>query len=189
LPVLPAGRRPTEDELIEYFLFGREPDWDGDGDVGGTKSCLDHSQAENAIDTRRILSYFIRRFVQAIPGIESEMIAAAYSRAALMNALMGPTSPLALAKQAFASLGQPPGRNEPQKTATAVGFQLVEICAALERSKARVPDQALRQYFDPVLEECRALLNDVLQKAPALMSGAFQEYWRRILGVARDSVT
>jgi hypothetical protein len=179
--VLPAGRRPTEDELIEYFLFGREPDWDGDGSGGGTKGDPDASQAEKAVDTRRILSYFIRRFVQAIPGIETEMLAAAYSRAALLTALKGPTSPLALAKQAFASLGQPPGRNEPLKTATAVGFQLVEICAALERSKAHVSDKELRQYFDPVLEECRALVNDVVKKAPALKSGAFKDYRRRIL--------
>jgi hypothetical protein len=188
LPVLPAGRRPTENELIEYFLFGREPDWDGDGGGGGPQGDPDPPQSEKAVDTRRILSYFIRRFVQALPGIETEMIAAAYSRAALLNALKGPTSPLALAKQAFASLGQPRGRHEPLKTATAVGFQLVEICAALKRSKAQVSDKELRQYFDPVLEECRGFLNEVVKEVPALKCGAFQEYRRRILGEAHASL-
>ena len=101
----------------------------------------------------------IRRFVQAIPGIEADVAAAAYSRAALLNALKGPTSPLELAKQAFASLRQPPKRGEPTKTPTAVGFQLVEICAALERSKARVIDKELKQCFEPVLQEARQLLN------------------------------
>jgi len=184
LPILPAGRRPTEDELIEYFLFGREPDWEGNGGGEGSKEDSDPSQVERSVDTHRILSYFIRRFVQAIPGIEAEMRAAAYSRVALLTALKGPTSPLALAKQAFASLGQPPGRNEPQKTATAVGFQLVEICAALKRSRARVSDKGLRECFIPVIEECRALVSEVVKKAPALRSGAFQEYRRRILNEA-----
>jgi hypothetical protein len=188
LPMLPAGRRPTENELIEYFLFGREPDWDGDGGGGGPQGDPYPPQSEQAVDTRRILSYFIRRFVQALPGIETEMIAAAYSRAALLNALKGPTSPLALAKQAFASLRQPRGRHEPLKTATAVGFQLVEICAALKRSKAQVSDKELRQYFDPVLEECRGFLNEVVKEVPALNCGAFQEYRRRILGEARASL-
>jgi len=190
LPVLPAGRRPTENELIEYFLFGREPDWDGDGGGGGggPPSDPDPPHSEKAVDTRRILSYFIRRFVQALPGIETEIIAAAYSRAALLNALKGPTSPLALAKQAFASLHQPRGRHEPLKTATAVGFQLVEICGALKRSKAQVSDKELKQCFDAVLEECRGFLNEVVKEVPALASGAFQQYRRRILGEAHASL-
>lgn len=181
LPVLPAGRRPTEGELIDYFLFGREPDWDGNGGGGGTKGDPDPLPAERPVDTRRILSYFIRRFVQAIPGIEAEIAAAGYSRAALLTALKGSTSPLALAKQAVASLSQPPGRNEPVKTPTAAGFQLVEICAALERSRARVSDKELRQCFDPILDECRTLVNELVKKNPGLKSGAFEEYRRRML--------
>ena len=64
--------------------------------------------SDGPIDTRRILAYFIRRFVQAIPGIEAEVRGAAYSRAALEAALRGPTSPLELAEAPFrASRGHP----------------------------------------------------------------------------------
>ena len=36
LPLLLVGRKPTEGELIDYFLFGREPDeWDGESGLPG----------------------------------------------------------------------------------------------------------------------------------------------------------
>ena len=76
LPLLLVGRKPTEGELIEYFLFGKEPDeWDDGGGLPGEDS---NGPATDApIDTGRILAYFIRRFVQAIPGIEAEIRRAA----------------------------------------------------------------------------------------------------------------
>jgi hypothetical protein len=185
LPTVLAGRRPTEDELIEYYLFGKEPDWDGDDGGDGRKRDSEPSATEKAVDTRRILSYFIRRFVQAIPGIEAEIRGATYSRTALLNALRGSTSPLELAERAFASLGRPAARDEPTKTPTAVGFQLVEICAALERSKARVSDKELKQCFDPVLARCLELVDQVARRNPELKGGVFQDYRQRIL---RDAV-
>jgi hypothetical protein len=69
-----------------------------------------------------------------------------------------------------------------------VGFQLVEICAALKRSKAQVSDKELKQCFDPVLEECRGFLTELVKQVPTLESGAFQQYRRRILGEAHASV-
>jgi len=150
LPLLLVGRKPTEGELIEYFLFGREPD-----DIGGEGVELGTGmpgwKPDGPIDTRRILAYFIRRFVQAIPGIEAELQHASYSRTALDAALRGPTSPLELAERAFASLNRPSIPDEPEKTPTAVGFQLTEILAALLRSQAKVEDKTLRACFAPVV--------------------------------------
>jgi hypothetical protein len=183
LPPVPTARRPTEDELIEYFLNGREPDWGGDGDRRdpGTGDDPDAAGAERSVDTSRILSYFIRNFVRAIPGIEAEIAGAAYSRRALIAALKGPTSPLELAERAFASLGLPPGQNEPTKTPMAVGFQLVEICAALERSRAQVVDKELRECFDPVIDRCRTLITELVRKNKELRDGAFESYRKRLL--------
>lgn len=184
LPLLLVGRRPTEGELIDYFLFGKEPDeWDGGSGLPGE---ADQKPATDApIDTRRILAYFVRRFVQAIPGIEAEVQRAAYSRAALDAALRGPTSPLELAERAFHSLTRTPTGDEPQKTPMAVGFQLTEILAAMLRCEGAVADPELRQCFSLVIARCRALLDALISRHTDLKSVAFQNYTSRILGEAR----
>ncbi len=184
LPLLLVGRKPTEGELIEYFLFGTEPD-DGDDGSGlpgdGTKG----TKPDAPIDTSRILAYFIRRFVQAIPGIEAEIRRAGYFRASLDAVLRGPTSPLELAERAFASLNRPPTHNEPQKTPTAVGFQLTEILAALLRSKAAISDSELQACFDPVISRCREMLNTLFAQQVELQAQGFRLYQAHILGDAQ----
>ena len=134
LPPLLLGRKPSEGELIDYFLFGREPE--EAGEENGASNERVGGGVDDPLDTRRILAYFMRRFVQAIPGIEAEVGRAAYSRPALEAALRGPTSPLALAEHAAASLSRTPP-DEPAKTPTAAAFQLVEILAALGRCARR----------------------------------------------------
>lgn len=184
LPLLLVGRKPTEGELIEYFLFGTEPDdWDDGGGVPGegTKG----PKADAPIDTSGILAYFIRRFVQAIPGIEAEIRRSGYSRASLDAVLRGPTSPQELAERAFASLKRSPTRNEPQKTATAVGFQLTEILAALIRSKAAISDSELQACFDPVILRCREMLNTLVAQKMELQAPGFRLYQAHILGNAQ----
>ena len=183
LPLLLVGRKPTEGELIEYFLFGREPDeWDDGSGLPGKESVGPATDAP--IDTRRILAYFIRRFVQAIPGIETEVQRAAYSRASLDAVLRGPTSPLELAERAYASLTVPPEKDEPQKTPTAVGFQLTEILAALERCQKLVADGELQECFIPVAARCRELLDSLVVQHSELQSEAFRRYRIQILGDA-----
>lgn len=180
LPLLLVGRKPTEGELIEYFLFGREPG-DDDGD-GGEGNGLPAPKPDGPIDTRHILAYFIRRFVQAIPGIEAELQQASYSRTALDAALRGPTSPLELAERAFDSLGRPATPDEPKKTSTAVGFQLTEILAALLRSRAKVEDESLKECYEPVIIRCRELIQKLLSIHPQLAEGAFHVYHDRFVG-------
>lgn len=181
LPLLLVGRKPTEGELIEYFLFGREPG-DDDGGNGGARMGEPYSKTDGPIDTRRILAYFMRRFVQAIPGIEAEIQQASYSDTALDAALRGPTSPLELAEHAFASLNRPPSYDEPKKTPTAVGVQITEILAALLRSQAKIEDETLKAYFDPVIGRCRELNNKLLNAYPELSDGAFRTYQSRFVG-------
>ena len=181
LPLILVGRKPTEGELIEYFLFGREPD-DGDGGEGGSGQDGPGSKPDGPIDTRRILAYFIRRFVQAIPGIEAEIQRASYSHTALDAALRGPTSPLELAERAFASLSRPPTLDEPEKTPTAVGFQLTEILAAVLRCQDQVEDESLRACCTPVVTRCRVLIATLIAKHPELKEGAFRQYQQRFVG-------
>jgi hypothetical protein len=181
LPLLLVGRKPTEGELIEYFLFGREPG-DNDGDFGDPGNAGPRWKPDGPIETRRILSYFIRHFVQAIPGIEAELQRASYSHTALDAALRGPTSPLELAESAFASLTRRPAPDEPEKTPTAVGFQLTEILAALLRSQAKLQDENLRACFEPVIDRCRELLGKLDETHPELREGPFRAYRERFIG-------
>ncbi|NQV23506.1 MAG: hypothetical protein HQ518_03970 [Rhodopirellula sp.] len=181
LPLLLVGRKPTEGELIEYFLFGREPgDDNGIGDGTGTGGS--GTKPDGPIDTRRILAYFMRHFVQAIPGIEAELQQASYSRTALDAALRGPTSPLELAERAFASLNHPPHQDEPEKTPTAVGFQLTEILAALLRAQVKIEDETLKECFVPVIGRCRALIAMLVACHPELGDGVFRMYQDRFVG-------
>ena len=139
---------------------------------------------DGPIDTRRILAYFMRRFVQAIPGIEAELQQASYSRTALDAALRGPTSPLELAERAFASLTYPPTPDEPEKTPTAVGFQLTEILAALLRSQEKIEDESLKECFVPVISRCRELIHNLVASHPELGDGVFRMYQDRFVGGA-----
>jgi hypothetical protein len=184
LPLRLVGRKPTEGELIDYFLFGRDPD-DGDGGNGGTRTPESEHETDGPIDTRRILAYFIRRFIQAIPGIEAEIQRASYSHTALEATLRGPTSPLELAERAFASLTHSPSPDEPVKTATAVGFQLTEILAALLRCQAHVDDTSLKACFDHVIARCRELIGNLVNTTPELRDSAFQLYLERFVGESR----
>lgn len=181
LPLLLVGRRRTEDELIEYFLFGRDPGDDDDDEdhssgVGGHKP-------DGPIDTRRILAYFMRRFVQAIPGIEAELQQAGYSRTALDATLRGPMSPLQLAELAFASLNRVPSQDEPEKTPTAVAFQLTEILAVLLRCQAKIDDETLKNCFVPVIRRCRVLISKLIDAHVELSEGVFPIYRDRFAGV------
>jgi len=181
LPLLLVGRKPTEGELIEYFLFGKEPEeWEEGSGLPGEGS--EGPVIDAPIDTRRILAYFIRRFVQAIPGIETEIRRAGYSRVSLDGALRGPTSPLELAERAYASLTRAPASDEPAKTPTAVGFQLTEILAALVRCQSLATDPELHECFQPVLESCRAMLDTLVSKQAELQAEGFRLYQQRILG-------
>jgi hypothetical protein len=174
LPLLLLGRKPSEGELIDYFLFGREPAETEDELAGRDKGA--GRGADDPLDMRRILAYFMRRFVQAIPGIEAEIERAAYGRNALEAALRGTTSPLALAEHAAASLTRAPAPDEPTKSPTAVGFQLVEILAALGRSRARIQDAELQACFDPVTGRCRELLDALALAHPELRAEGFRRY-------------
>jgi hypothetical protein len=184
LPATLFGRKPTEAELIDYFLFGKEPD-EGEDGSGLPGEASEGPTSDAPIDTRRILAYFIRRFVQAIPGIEAEVRRAGYSRVSLDAALRGPMSPLELAKRAYASLTRPATMNEPVKTPTAVGFQLTEIVAALLRCQSLVTDAELHKCFHPVIACCRERLDALVSTQAELQAKGFSLYQERILGDAK----
>lgn len=182
LPLLHLHRKPTEQELIDYFLHGREPE-DSGGGGGHKEDGNGGNRTDDPIDTSNILSYFIRRFVQAIPGIEAEIERASYSRAALESTLRGPTSPLELADRAYLSLEKEPAPFEPKKTPTAVGFQLVEIIAVLMRCRDKTNHPELQVCFDIVISRCKEMIDAIRNKYPELSNGSFDLYYKQLLRI------
>ncbi|MBY0230400.1 MAG: hypothetical protein K2W96_14040, partial [Gemmataceae bacterium] len=175
LPPTPLGRLPNEGELIDWFLLGRFPGEAGEGfGLGGSAP----AEVDEAVDTGGILSYQVRRFVQALPGIEAEVRRAAYSEASLHGALFGPASPVALAKRIAESMD---AGGAPRKTPTAVGFQLVEIAAALDRCRAAVAEE-MRGLCRRAAEECVSLLRQAEERHEELRNASFARYRDALLG-------
>jgi hypothetical protein len=181
LPPVPGSRRLTESELIDYFLFGREP-WEAEDGRDGADDAGDSDRSDSEVDTRRILSYFVRRFVEAIPGIEADVERAWHSRPALSATLNGPTGVLALATEAVRGLREGPRHNEPRKTSIAVGFQLVEIVATLQRCSQRAPAGEARAILDGAVQRCQTLLAEVTTHHPELREPSFVRYRRSFTG-------
>jgi len=186
LPAVPGALALSEAELIRYFLTGRDP-WadgmaspDGSGNTNSATPCV-----EEAVDTRRILSYFMRTFVDALPGIESAMMEGARSRPALHATLLGPTSPVALVERAVESIERGPGLSEPKKTPIAVAFQIAEILAAMARCRSTMPTQELREEFLVAIEHCRSILDNLWPQQKQLEPDAFKRYRRMIVGGGR----
>ena len=175
LPPAPGFRRLSEGELIDYFMYGREP-WESDDGQGGTGTNKTPPDGGPGVDTRRILSYFIRRFVEAIPGIEDDIARAWHSRPALMATLTGPTGVLALATEAARGVREAPRSDEPVKTPTAAGFQLVEIIATLQRCGQRAPTDEARQILEHAIQRCRRILADLETSYPELRESGFVRY-------------
>lgn len=179
LPPVPGMRRLTEGELIEYFLNGREPWSTGAENVGATPGSPEpEAESTDPVDTRRILSYFIRRFVEAIPGLEAEVQRAMHSKPALEAAVFGPTSAVMLVERAVEGLRVGPPAGEPQKTAVSVGFQLVEIAAALRRCRGRALTHEGKEVLDRGIERCRRALDGFVAEYKELQTSTFREYRR-----------
>jgi hypothetical protein len=75
-------------------------------------------------------------------------------------------------------LKRSPGPHEPEKTPTAVGFQLVEIIAALYRGRDRMAETDHRAAYEEAIGKCRAWLDEVTAAYAELKSPEFSKYRR-----------
>jgi hypothetical protein len=126
LPFCDASLLPREGDLIAFYqgriafsdVF-RSAYADDEADV------VDASAAsESAVDTSQILSYQVREFVDALPGIRQELSRSISTVPNIRLAFLGPISPLALAREIEKTVSK--GRST-----TAVAFQFVELLACV----------------------------------------------------------
>ena len=157
LPIAPGTGHLTEHSLIAYYqgrvsweeLFPPPtlppPPPPPPGDDG-----------RNDVDTSKIQSYQVREFVEALAGIRQDLTQAARSsRPCMRLALMGSVSPVALANRVTDAANN--GR-----TPTAAGFQLVEILACLQSSRAYAEDDRHRDDWHPLVDDAIAQLEKLL---------------------------
>lgn len=182
LPFIKGVRRFTEGELIDYFLYGQEP-WlpenvDGDNTSGFGPTAF----KDDPVDTSQILSYFIRRFVEALPGLEAEIREAMHSRPALNAVLFGPTSAIELVNKAVESLLNGPARGEPRKTPVSVGFQIVEILNVLNRCYEVSSRDEIREVIKKAIDQCRERLSFLTKKYAELKEATFRKIVETFVG-------
>jgi len=129
-PVVESRTREDEQALIAWFLGLRPPgETDGDGFGHSIDPAREHSEPLTA--SGDILSYLVRDFVQALPGIRSRLAEASMTETGLRAALLGHRSPVELAREAVRSYRSPqPGK--PRKTPVATAFQLAELHQLLQ---------------------------------------------------------
>ncbi len=140
---LPAvlGQNPTEQDLLAYF-HGRIDEEDlmdlliarGRKKEGANGSGLEPPG-------RELQNYVVREFLEGLYGMEDVLRDAAASPRMFEQALLGEFSPVRLATEIQSAM-----RNG-RRTATAAGFQLVELIRLVDNLAARGPKQREPSWF------------------------------------------
>ena len=182
LPISPESARFTEERLIMYYQ----------GKIAWEDLFPEPTEVESpppgpedetvsGVDTSRIQSYQIREFIEALRGIMVDLKAAARSTDPAMRlALLGPVSPLALARVVVDAV------NNEKKSPTAAGFQLVEIRACLVKALGYDTEEKHRKswqrFIQQALERVDHLLDGLRGKFPSELSekGFFSTYEQSI---------
>lgn len=176
LPIVMSGQSPDEQTLIAYFLgLWSETDEDGYNHALPPTPPLPGSTATTAAhDPSGILSYRIRSFVQALPGVQTALEDVPPSEGAVRRALRGPTSPLALGRKALESCLDPADA----KSHVAAVFQLAELVGVVRSAELpELPGGAQETVRGAVLEELTGML---AQLDPAAGGTVLEDFarWR-----------
>ena len=183
LPTVPGNPNPREHLLLAYYqgrisftdLFPPPPGWEDDPEQARMAP-----PQQSEVDTSRIQSYQVREFVEALQGIRDDLTAASKTtRASMRLAVSGPVSPVALAKEVRDAART--GR----RSATAAGFQLVEIATCLkEASRSKDVEPVWRALLDEGRQAVETMLAKLAAASPAELGPrtSFARYAQGVLG-------
>jgi hypothetical protein len=137
------------------------------------------NSADEISPTNDILSYLIRDFVHALPGIKGRLADAGLTETGLRAALLGNRSPVELAREARRALKERE-KGKPHKTVIATAFQLTELRRLLETViLPEFSDAISSKIRNEALLEVNSLLNEVLESLPpAKRSTVLRAYLR-----------
>lgn len=178
LPLSPGGAPPGEDHLLAYYqgriawedLFPEPISW---GDEVRSSALIEHETSR--VDTSRIQAYQVREFVEALHGIRSDLRRSANTPGAMRLALLGPVSPVALARQVLAAV------NEGHRTPIAAGFQLLEILVCIAESRR----YSVPKHYQTAWNELVAAADDEVNRMIARLRADAPESFTATDGFAR----
>ena len=129
-PVVESRTREDEQSLVAWFLELRPAGEKEDEGLGHSIDPI-RGKSEPPPAPDDILSYLVRDFVHALPGIRNRLIDAGMTETGLRAALLGTRSPVELARESLRAW-RTPQPHRPRKTAVATAFQLVELRRLLQ---------------------------------------------------------
>tara|TARA_R110002072_G_scaffold289831_1_gene457062 strand:- start:4403 stop:6526 length:2124 start_codon:yes stop_codon:yes gene_type:complete len=181
LPISPESGRPGENQLLAYYQ-GRVTfeDLFPNPDVPGAPLPQQAETQLSGVDTSQIQSYVMREFVEALSGLKEDLTAAARTHPACMRlALLGSVSPVELARRVVDAV------DGGQRTATAAGFQLVEILSCLDHVRdAETQDDHQSAWCELIADAVRQVstkLDQLRESKQNELSSEFSRYERAIL--------
>ncbi len=174
LPISPGSRGLMEEHLIAYYQGRiRWEDLFPDPDLPDPPPSKDGPPPEpplgSEVDTSKIQSYQIREFVEALFGIRADLGEACQSESAMRFALLGPVSPISLARTVMVAL------KAGSRTPTAAGFQLVEILACIESARRYPVAPRLQEVWRKVLSKAANEIGQFLCRLREDYAGYFPD--------------
>lgn len=175
-PVVERATREDERALIDWFL-GLCPA--NDPEPGGFSHSVDPISPTHQPETSSasgILSYLLRDFVHALPGIRARLEEGASTETGMRSALLGPRSPAKLADEILAAWKRAvPG--QPRKTDIATAFQLIELRQLVERVPLpALPDGMTEQLRSRCIKHIDTTLIQVTSKLKPCVDPALKRY-------------
>ncbi len=164
-PVVESRSREDEQSLVAWFL-GLRPA--GETESGGFSHSIDPipSDATLPVASREILSYLVRDFVHALPGIRNRLADAGITEMGLRAALLGHRSPVELARESLRAYRNHQS-GKPRKTAVATAFQLAELRRLLQTVPLPdLSDGVADGLRAEAVGEVSAALDDVIADLP-----------------------
>jgi hypothetical protein len=182
LPFADPAALPREGDLIAFYQ-GRIAITDvfPEANVGDDSVENPVLGAGSNVDTSDILSYQIRDFVEALPGIRQELERSIATPAMVRLAFLGPVSPVALAREIAKSVAK--GRSS-----TAAAFQLVELLACVRSAEVqeKAPERIIATWADATRQaqaEILRLYGELSSAHGALVRDPkFRRYEQLVLG-------
>lgn len=165
-PVVESRSQEDEQSLVAWFLGLRPADEKEDGGFGHSIDPI-RGKGEPPPATGDILSYLVRDFVQALPGIRNRLTEAGLTETGLRAALLGHRSPVELARESLRAW-RTPQPDRPRKTAVATAFQLAELRHLLQT--VPLPELAggvADTLRNDAVAEVSSALDEVVAELPA----------------------
>lgn len=175
-PVVERTVREDERMLLDWFLGLRPTD---EADADGYGHGFDPTTSDPATDGgghAGILSYLIRDFVHALPGIRAHLEEGASTETGLRTALLGPRSPAKLADEILDARIRPTS-GRPRKTDVATTFQLIELRKLVENTRLpELPEGMTEQLRLQCLTRIDRVLSTVVNELRQPLDPVLGEY-------------